>query len=120
MVTLLFCCLSNLLLWEHKITCPVCHSMYSKRLEMTSIEKAITSFQKKLLNDTGHEHKKSSKSILQPCCTLDFSHFEILTPEELLCMCGRVCVGVCENQRNMVSFALIVYFMLLLCVLQSL
>lgn len=42
MVTLPLCCLSNLLFWGHKITCTVCHSMYSKELEMTFIEKAIT------------------------------------------------------------------------------
>lgn len=30
-------------------------------------------------------------------------------------MCGCTCVGVCENQRNMVSFALIVYFVIALC-----
>lgn len=42
-VTLSLRCVSNLLLWEHKITCAVCHSMYSKELEMTSVEKAITS-----------------------------------------------------------------------------
>lgn len=74
----------------------------------------------KLLNDIGHIHKKSNKSILQHCCILSFSHFRTVTPEELLCICGCMCVGRHENQRNMVSFALIVYFMLLLCVLQSL
>lgn len=76
----------------------------------------------RLLNDKGHVHKKKKKVInllysLLAYWTFHISGFLLLRS---FCMRGCLCVGVRENRRNTVSFALIVYFMLLLCVLQSL
>lgn len=72
-------------------------------------------FQKKLVNDTGHVHKKSNKSILQPCCTLDFSHFRILTPKELLGMCGCVCGCVRESKEHGVLCFNSLFYVIALC-----
>lgn len=77
--------------------------MYSKGLEMTSIEKAITSpaakkrhvdvmafFLRKLLNDTGHIHKKKVLSLFYSLLVYRTFHIS----EFLLLRSFCLCVGV--------------------------